>query len=180
MLSRHLRDKFVAVHIDNLAKRRVLLVESPLRLPRGAGARHPRTPARRRRARHQRARWRLHRQDTPSVSVRSCPIKSPKRSPRSSRVATAPSGRSSRSPDHHRFVGATRPSTSASPHSCAPSPSNCSRPSAATTIHGRVVDAVRRRGQRAHDHRVGPTKLHAAGLSRTKAQAMVDLATRRA
>jgi 3-methyladenine DNA glycosylase/8-oxoguanine DNA glycosylase len=48
--------------------------------------------------------------------------------------------------------------------------------SAATTIHARVVDAC---GGVVNVHTIiatGPEKLHAAGLNRTRAQAMVDLA----
>jgi 3-methyladenine DNA glycosylase/8-oxoguanine DNA glycosylase len=49
--------------------------------------------------------------------------------------------------------------------------------SAATTIHGRVIDAC---GGTVSVHTIiaaGPEKLRGAGLNRTKAQAMVDLAT---
>lgn len=48
--------------------------------------------------------------------------------------------------------------------------------SAATTIHGRVVEAC---GGVVNVHSIiaaGPERLHGAGLNRTKAQAMVDLA----
>ena len=68
MLSRHLRDNFVARHIDNIAKRRVLLATRRFGFP-AAPVRaihallidvvH---------ARHQRARRRVPRQDTPSVA----------------------------------------------------------------------------------------------------------------